>query len=147
MIGLVDAETVHQPGDGVGLRRRALIVAGAACRPAEARPVEEDHLGAAFEQRPDRQHLIPEVGAGAMDEDDRRQLGILRRRHVDIVDAGAVDVGKFAGRRIAPLDQPRAGAGDTGKGKDEREEEGTGGVNEVHAGDTGVEGDKFWVGQ
>ena len=77
-----------------------------ASRPAMAGPVEEQHLGAAFEQRPQRQHLVVQIGAGAMDEDHRRQVGIWRRRDVDVVDAGAVDVDEAADRRIAPLDQP-----------------------------------------
>ena len=131
---LLDAETVHQRGDGVGLRRRVFIVAGPAPGPARARPVEEQHFGAAFEQRPERQHLVLEIGAGAMDEDDRRQVRIGGRRNMDIVDAGAVDVGEFADRRIAALDQPRADAGDADKGKDECEEEGERGVDQVHAG-------------
>ena len=73
-----------------------------------------------------------------MDEDDRRQVGIGGRRNMDIVDAGAVDVGEFADRRIAALDQPRAGAGDADKDEDKRHQEGERGVDQVHAGRYGA---------
>ncbi|MHC2794395.1 hypothetical protein ACVINZ_003407 [Mesorhizobium jarvisii] len=131
---LPDAEAVHQGSEGIGLRRRILIVAGPAPRPAVTRPVEEQHFGAALEQRPKRQHLIPEIGAGAMDEDDRRQLRIGGGWNVDIMDAGAADVGEFANGWIAALDQPRADAGHADQGKDEREKEGERGGDQVHVG-------------
>lgn len=118
---LFDAEAVHQRGDRVGLLGKRFIVA--AFRPAEARAVEEQHLGAALERRPQRQHLVLEVGAGTMDEDDRRQVGAGGRRDIGIMDARALDLGELAGRRAASLDQPDAGAGDAGQGKEERDEE------------------------
>ena len=74
MIASLDAEPIHQCGERRCLAGRRLV-AGAALGPAMAGPVEEQHLGAAFEQRPRRHHLVVQIGAGAMDEDERRQLG------------------------------------------------------------------------
>ncbi|ESY79620.1 hypothetical protein X739_30365 [Mesorhizobium sp. LNHC220B00] len=78
-----------------------------------------------------------------MDEDDRRQIRIGWGGDVDIVDAGTVDVGERADRRTAALDQPRAGSGDADKGKDKRHQEGERGIDQVHAGYTGMQGDKL----
>ncbi|WP_263483913.1 hypothetical protein [Mesorhizobium sp. CA8] len=58
-----------------------------------------------------------------MDEDDRRQVGAGRRRDMDVMDARAVDLGERPVRRVAALDRPDAGAGDTGQGEEERDEE------------------------
>ncbi len=95
-------------------------------------PVEEQHLGTALKQGSERQHLVPEIGAGAVNEDDRRQVGIGGSRNVDVVDASTVDVGEIADRRVAALDQPRTGAGDAGKGEHKRHEEGERGIDKVH---------------
>ena len=65
---------------------------------------------------------------------------------MDIVDAGAVYVGEVADRRIAALDQPRTGAGDTGKGEHKRHEEGERGVDQVHEERYGA-GAKLVLGQ
>jgi hypothetical protein len=97
---------VHQSCDGAGLCRWGLVVAGAAPRPACTRAVEEQHLGTAFQQGPQRQHLIPEIGAGAVDKDDRRQFRVFPGRNVNVVDAGTVYIREVADRRIAALDQP-----------------------------------------
>ena len=116
---LLDAEQIHQRGERPCLPERRLVLAGAALGPAMAGPVEEQQFGAAFEQRPRRHHLVVEIGAGAMDEDDRRQVGRGRRRHMHEVDARPVDDRECADRRIAPLDQP--GAGPRHAGQDEHQ--------------------------
>lgn len=128
---VADSQPVHQRGNGIRLLRQRLIAS--ALRPAEPRAVQEQHFGATLEQGPQRQHLVLEIGAGAMDEDDRRQLGAGGRRDMDIMDARAIDLGERAGRRAASLDQPDAGAGDAGEGKEESNEEEEGGADEVHA--------------
>jgi hypothetical protein len=128
--GLFHTEAVHQRGDRIGLRGQRFVVATS--RPAEARAVEEQHFGAALERRLQRQHLVLEVGAGAVDEDDWRQAGAGGRRDMDVMDARAVDLGELADRRTAPLDQPDPGAGDTGQGKEERDDEKERGADEVH---------------
>lgn len=129
--GLGETEAIHQRGDCVSLRRQRFVVA--AFRPAEARPVEKQHLGTAFEQRPERQHLVVEVGAGAMDENDRRQIAAGGSRDMDVVDPGAVDLGELTHWRIAALNHPEAGTGNAGQGKDGRDEEEKRGEDEVHA--------------
>ena len=129
---LADAEPLHQRGDRRCLAGRRLVAA-AALRPAMAGPVEEQHLGAAFEQGPQRHHLILQIGAGAVDEDDRRQLGIGRRRHVDEMHAACrrhrrscrpADCGARSARR-----RPRA----AGEGEDQGQQESERGGEEVHA--------------
>jgi hypothetical protein len=135
-----DAEMVHQCCYGSGLAGRRVVVAGAAARPAMARPVEKQQFAAALQKRPERNHLIPEICAGAMDEDDRREIGVFRRGHMDKVQAGAVDLGEAADRRVAALDQPRSDARDADKHQEQREQEGDEGVDQIHAGNVRPEG-------
>ena len=130
---LLDAERIHQCGERPCLSERRLVLARAALGPAMAGPVEEQQFGAGFEQRPRRHHLVLEIGAGAMDEDDRRQLGRGRRRHMHEVDARPVDGRECADRRIAPLDQPDAGPRHAGQDKHQGKQEIDGGEGDVHA--------------
>ncbi len=97
-----------------------------------ARPVEEEHLRPPFEQRPQGQHLVLQIGACAVNEDDWRQVGVWRGRHMHIVNARAIDLGEFADRRVAPLDHPRAHPGQADEDEEQREQEGEGGVDQVH---------------
>ena len=120
--GRADAEPVHQAGDQCGLLA-LFLMAVAAARPAVAGPVEEEHFGPAFEQRPQRHHLVVQIGACAVDEDDGRKVGAFRRRDVDVVQGDAVDVGKAAGGRVAPLDQPGVHPRDAGKDQKQRKQE------------------------
>ena len=48
------------------------------------------------------------------------KAGAFRRGDVDVVQDDAVDVGKAAGGRVAPFDQPGVHTGDAGKDQNQR---------------------------
>ena len=138
---LVDADRIHQRGQRLCLAERRIVFARAAFGPAEPRPVEEQQFGAAFEQRPQRHHLVPEIGAGAVDEDDWRQVGLGRARHMHEVNARAVGDDEVADRRIAALDLPHAKARDPRQHEHQSKQQGDRSGDDVHAlGSTGKGG-------
>ena len=71
--GRADAEAVHQAGDQRCLLA-LFVMAAAAAGPAVTGAIEEEHFRPAFEQRPQRHHLVVQIGAGAVDEDDGRKV-------------------------------------------------------------------------
>ena len=120
--GLADAEAIHQAGDQSGLLALFLVPMTAA-RPAVTGPVEEEHFGLAFEQRPQRHHLVVQIGACAVDEDNGRKARAFRSGNVNIMQGNAVDVGKAADGRVAPLDQPGDYPRAAGKNQKQRKQE------------------------
>ena len=69
-----------------------------------ARAIEKQQFGPAFQKRPERNQLVSQIGAGAMDEDDRREIGVFRRRHMDIMQTSAVDLGEVDPRTVTEED-------------------------------------------
>jgi hypothetical protein len=60
------------------------------------RPVYEEHFGATFQLSPEGAHLIKQISAGTMDENQRRQVCILRARDMYGIHPEAADVGQLA---------------------------------------------------
>ena len=135
--GVLHAQFVHQRGDGVGLTEGG-FVGSTAARPAMARAVEKQHLGTAFEKRTERKHLVLEVAARAVDEDQRRQVAVGRAGDVHIVHPGSGDRHEFTCRGIAALDQPRADAADAGQAEKQGEHKRDECRDEIHVGEITV---------
>jgi hypothetical protein len=72
------------------------------------RPVDQDDAVLRRQPLAQRQPGVAEIAAGAMQQQHRRSVRGAEFQHMQ---AAAVDVDKAAGRRIAALDQPRAGKG------------------------------------
>ncbi len=97
------ASHVHQLCDRIRLAIGAIIRPPAALGVAVARPVDEKHLRAALEGRSKGMHLIEQVAARTVNEDERDQVSLRSRRQVDAVHAEAADVDQ-----LARIREPRA---------------------------------------
>jgi hypothetical protein len=110
-----------------------LRIAVAAPRPAMPGTVEEKQFGAPLEKRPQRHHLVEQIAAGPMQEDDRRQFRRGGGSDMDKVHPRAVHLGEGAGRRAGALDCGNAGAAypeqDEGEAGKDRERD----CEEVHS--------------
>ena len=129
---LLNAKVLHQGGKRRGLTRLR-VVASAALRPAVSRPVDEEKFRVAFEPWTKRQHLVEQIAARAVQEDDGRKVGSAGAGHVHIVDGCAADLGEAADRLVAPFDQPRASPGQPHQNENQGQKEGYEGVGKVHA--------------
>ncbi len=94
---LADAALFHQPGDRIGLTIRPGVFRPAALGKAVAGAVDEQHLGAALQQGTEGRHLVQHVAAGAVDEDDGRQICGRACGHEHAVHAEAADIDALAG--------------------------------------------------
>jgi hypothetical protein len=81
-------------------------------------PVEKQHLCAAFEQGPERDHLVIQIGARAMDKDERWKVSLGSGGHIDIMQLRSVSLNERSNRRILPRNPCRP---DTGQNKKNEE--------------------------
>lgn len=81
-----------------------VVLRPAALRIAVARPVEEEQVCAPFQLCVEGMHLVAQVAACAMDEDDGRQVGIFAGRHEYAAHAKAADLDQFTGVRMLPFE-------------------------------------------
>ena len=81
---------------------------------AEARPVDKNDAMLRGETLAEGEIHVLEVGAGAVEKNDRRVCCIPATPQLDHVLAQAADLDKAAARQMRPLDQPRADECDDG---------------------------------
>ena len=83
-------------------------------------------------------HRIVQIAAGAMQEDDRRQVGIVPGGNANQMHVGAVGGHEDAGRRVAPLDHDDADTRDRHQDENERDKRCDDGGKHVHGAGSGV---------
>ena len=102
--GPFDRKRRQEFGDGIRLAGGKGIFGAATLGIAMAGAVDKDHFRSTFQGRSKSLHLILQIAAGAMDEDQRREIGAHRFRDVERVDAVTADVGKRADIGVIALD-------------------------------------------
>ncbi len=109
---LVDAALVHQTGDGVGLTIGKAIFRAATLGIAMAGAVDEQQVGTALQRPAKGEELVAQIAAGAMDEQDRRQVRGRSSRQQHRIHPEAADIDQLTDTGRIPLDDRRLPAGE-----------------------------------
>ena len=102
----IDVEGIEHVAQHRGLIGRRTPLAAFARAKAEARPIDEDDAMARGEMFAERQMHVLEIGAGAVQNHDRRRARRgSARSHFDYVLRETADIDETATRPMQPLDQ------------------------------------------
>lgn len=121
---LFDAALLHQSGDCICLAGGDGVLRTAAFGIAMTGAIDEQHFRPAFECGAEGHDLVEQIAAGAVNEDQSRQIRIFWRRDVDRIHAVAADIGQFADIRIGVFKLPRLISGVTDGGGERGEKSG-----------------------
>ncbi|EGE55990.1 hypothetical protein RHECNPAF_770024 [Rhizobium etli CNPAF512] len=102
----LDAACLHQPGDRVRLAGRHRIFGAAAFGIAVTGAIDEEHFGPALECGAEGDELVEQIAAGAVNEDESRQIGMFRTLDMDGIHAIAADIRQFTDIGIGLFESP-----------------------------------------
>ena len=101
----LDPEAFQQAREDARMTARQVnVVPAAPARMAVSGPVDEDQPAPALQEFEEDAFLLAQIAAGAMDENDRQQIGVFARRVIGIVQAHVADVGEPPLGRIVRRD-------------------------------------------